>query len=219
MDPKKIDELLEQADHRFSIAEQYDEWRSIDEKQADEKLKELAKSYDKDGFFEEYFIESVKENYLSDRELLNNATHYSDICKSEIASGKSACYAKHYAELKLCREFVDDYCRLVAEVYDYAVKHGAKDDHLLFAFASDCAEAYVNEHIAELPRLKSIFKADWQQDFLTSLQDRMMKELEVEEDNAGELNIPSPRKRTRNDEIMDMMFPEGIDDGFSLPED
>ena len=109
MDPKKIDELLEQADHRFSIAEQYDEWRSIDEKQADEKLKELAKSYDKDGFFEEYFIESVKENYLSDRELLNNATHYSDICKSEIASGKSACYAKHYAELKLCREFVDDY--------------------------------------------------------------------------------------------------------------
>ena len=46
-----------------------------------------------------------------------------------------------------------------------------------------------------------------------------MKELEVEEDNASELNIPSPRKRTRNDEIMDVMFPEGIDDGFSLPED
>ena len=117
-------------------------------------------------------------------------------------------YAEHYAEVKLCRGFVDDYRRLVAEVYDYAVKHGAKDDHLLFAFASDCAEAYVNEHIAELPRLKSIYKADWQQDILTSLQDRMMKELEVEDDNAGELNIPSPRKRTHTDEIMDMMFPK-----------
>ena len=127
-------------------------------------------------------------------------------------------YAEHYAEIKLCREFVDDYCRLVAEVYDYAVKQGAKDDHLLFAFASDCAEAYVNEHIAELPRLKSIYNADWQQGFLTSLQNRMMKELEGEVDDAGEHNIPSPSK-TRTDEIMDMMFPEGVDDGFSLPED
>ena len=218
MDPKKIDELLEQADHRFSIAERYEEWKTSDEKRADENLERLAKSYEKDVFFEEYFIESVKGNYLSDRELLNDATIYSEICKSEIASGKSACYAKHYAELKLCREFVDDYCRLTAEVCDYAVKHGAKDDHLLFAFASDCAETYVNEHIAELPRLKSIYKADWQQDFLSSLQDRMMKELEVEEDNAGEHNIPSPRN-TRTDEIMDMMFPEGVDDGFTLPED
>ena len=214
-----IDELLKQADNRFSIAERYEEWKTSDEKRADENLERLAKSYEKDVFFEEYFIESVKGNYLSDRELLNDATIYSEICKSEIASGKSACYAKHYAELKLCREFVDDYCRLTAEVCDYAVKQGVKDDHFLFAFASVCAEAYVNEHIAELPRLKSIYKANWQQDYLTSLHDRMIKELEVEEDNENVLNILSRRKKTHTDEIMDMMFPEGIDDGFSLPED
>ena len=113
----------------------------------------------------------------------------------------------------------DDYCRLVAEVCDFADKQGINDDRFLLPFAYACAEVYVNERILDLSNLKDIYKADWQQAFLISLQDRMMKELEVEEDNASVLNIPSPRKRTRTDEIMDMMFPEGIDDGFSLPED
>ena len=219
MDSKMIDKLNKNLDNRFSIANRYDEWKTTDEKQANENLEKLAKSYEKDELFEEYFIERVKDSILSDKELLDVANEYSEICKSEMASGKSVCYAKHYAELKLCREFVDDYCRLLAETCDYAVKQGVQDDHFLFVFASVCAEAYVNEHIAELPRLKSIFKADWQQDFITSLQDRMMKELEVEEDNASVLNTLSPHKRTRTDEIMGMMFPDGIDDGFSLPKD
>ena len=191
MDTKKIDELLKQADNRFSIAEQYEKWKTADEKQANENLEKLAKSYAKDEFFEEYFIERVKDSFLSDKELLEAANEYSEICKSEMASGKSVCYAKHYAELKLCHEFVDDYCRLTAEVCDYANKQGV-EDRFTYAFASACAEAYVNEHIAELPRLKSIYEADWQQDFLTSLQDRMMKELDVEEDNASLLNTLSP---------------------------
>lgn len=218
MDPKKIDELLEQADNRFSIAERYEAWKASDEKRADENLEKLTKSYEKDVFFEEYFIESVKGNYLSDSELLNDATIYSEICKSEIASGKSACYAKHYAELKLCREFVDDYCRLTAEVCDYAVKHGAKDDHLLFAFASDCAEAYVNERISDLLHLKEIFKADWQQKYLSKLQERMLQEQKTEIDPST-FGTLSTRRKTHEEEICDIMFPDGIDDGFSLPED
>lgn len=218
MDPQKIDELLEQADHRFSIVDRYNEWKAIDEKQADEKLKELAKSYNKDVFFEEHLIESVKENYLSDRELLEDATNYSEICKSEIASGKSFCYAKHYAEIKLFHEFVDEYCRLLAEVCDFAVKQGVKDDIALFSVASACAEAYVNERISDLSHLKEIYKADWLQEYLSKLQDRMMREQETEVDPST-FSTLSTRRKTHEEEIWDMMYPEGIDDGFSLPED
>ena len=121
-------------------------------------------------------------------------------------------YAEHYAEVKLCREFVDDYCRLVAEVYDYAVKQGEKDDHLLFAFASDCAEAYVNEHIVELPRLKSIYKADWQQEFILKLHDRMIDGLETEDDIGSVLDIPSSSNRTHTKLISDHIKLEECND-------
>lgn len=214
-----IDELLQQADNRFSIAERYEKWKTTDEKQANENLEKLAKSYEKDEFFEEYFIERVKDSFLSDKELLDAANEYSEICKSEMVSGKSVCYAKHYAELKLCHEFVDDYCRLTAEVCDYADKQSIKEDHFTYAFASAYAEAYVNERITDLIHLKDTYKAEWQQDFLASLHERMIKELETEEDNAQLPDIPSTRRKTHTDEILDMMFPEGIDDGFSFSGD
>ena len=218
MDSKKIDELLEQADNRFSIANRYDEWRAVDKNQADKKLEGLAKSYGKDEFFEEYIIDRVKQlNYLSDRELMVEAEAFSSICKSEVATGKSVCYAKNYAETKLWSAFVDKYCRVVAEVYDYADKQGVKEDP--FLFASDCAEVYVNEHITDLLHLKDIYKADWQQEFILKLRDRMIKELESENENARELDIPSALRKSHTDEIMDMMFPEGIDDGVTLAEE
>lgn len=218
MDSKMIDELLEKADNRYSIAERYKRWKITDKKLANDNLERLAKSYENDEFFEEYFIESVKENYLSDMELLEDASNYSEICKSEIASGKSVCYAKHYAEIKLCHEFEDEYCRLLAEVCDFAVKQGVKDDIALFSFASACAEAYVNERITNLSHLKEMYKADWQQEFLSKLQDRMMREQETEVDPST-FGTLSTRRKTHEEEIWDMMFPDGIDDGFSLPED
>ena len=174
MDNKKIEELLKQADNRYSIAERYDEWMKTDVKQADLKLEKLAKSYGKDELFEEYFIDRVKQlNYLTDKQLLQEAESFSSICKSEMADGKSLCYSKHYAEITLWREFVDEYCRLIAEVYDYADKQGVKDDPVMFSFASDCAEAYANERITDILHLKETFKADWQQEFLSKLQDRI----------------------------------------------
>lgn len=218
MDSKMIDELLEKADNRYSIAERYKRWKITDKKLANDNLERLAKSYENDEFFEEYFIESVKENYLSDMELLEDATNYSEICKSEIASGKSVCYAKHYAEIKLCHEFVDEYCRLLAEVCDFAVTQGVKDDIALFSVASACAEAYVNERISDLSHLKEIYKADWLQEYLSKLQDRMMREQETEVDPST-FSTLSTRRKTHEEEIWDMMFPDGIDDGFSLPED
>ena len=218
MDSKMIDELLEKADNRYSIAERYKRWKITDKKLANDNLERLAKSYENDEFFEEYFIESVKENYLSDMELLEDATNYSEICKSEIASGKSFCYAKHYAEIKLCHEFEDEYCRLLAEVCDFAVKQGVKDDIALFSVASACAEAYVNERISDLSHLKEIYKADWLQEYLSKLQDKMMREQETEVDPST-FGALSTRLKTHEEEIWDMMFPDGIDDGFSLPED
>lgn len=104
---------------------------------------------------------------------LQKTESFSSICKSEMADGKSLCYSKHYAEITLCGEFVNEYCRLYAEVFDYADKQGVKGD--LFMFASDCAEAYVNERITDLLRLKDTYKDDWQQEFLSKLQDRMGK--------------------------------------------
>ena len=218
MDSKMIDELLEKADNRYSIAERYKRWKITDKKLANDNLERLAKSYENDEFFEEYFIESVKENYLSDRELLEDAMNYSEICKSEIASGKSFCYAKHYAEIKLCHEFEDEYCRLLAEVCDFAVKQGVKDDIALFSVASACAEAYVNERITDLSHLKEIYKADWLQEYLSKLQDRIMREQETEVDPST-FGTLSSRRETHEEAIWDMMYPEGIDDGFSLPED
>ena len=217
MDDKQIEEWLKQADNRYSIAERYDEWRKTDEQQADLKLEELAKSYGKDELFEEYFIDRVKQlNYLTDKQLLQEAEAFSKICKSEMADGKSLCYSKHYAESTLWREYVDEYCRLYAEVYDYADKQGVKDDPILFA--SDCAEAYVNERITDVLHLKETFKADWQQEFLSKLQDRMMREQEAEVDFSA-FDTLSTRRKTHEEEIWDMMYPDGIDDGFSLPED
>lgn len=56
-------------------------------------------------------------------------------------------------------------------------------------------------------------------------EDEKERELEIHANSvkdAPELiggNIRSFRKKTHIEETIDMMFPEGIDDGFSLPED
>ena len=56
-------------------------------------------------------------------------------------------------------------------------------------------------------------------------EDEKERELEIHANSvkdAPELiggNIRSFRKKTQIEETIDMMFPEGIDDGFSLPED
>ena len=215
MDDNKIDELLKGADNRYSIAERYDEWRENDENQANQELENLAKSYGRDELFEEYFIDRVKQlNYLTDKQLLQEAEAFSSICMSEMADGKSLCYSKHYAKITLWREYVDEYCRLYAEVYDYANKQGVKDDPILFA--SDCAEAYVNGRIPVFHHLKEIYTENWQQKFLLELFDRLVDKIEANNTDI-EAHAPLTRKRSQYDETIDMMFPEGIDDGFSMP--
>ena len=47
MDSKMIDELLEKADNRYSIAERYKRWKITDKKLANDNLERLAKSYEK----------------------------------------------------------------------------------------------------------------------------------------------------------------------------
>ena len=153
-------------------------------------------------------------NYLTDKQLLQEAEAFSSICMSEMADGKSLCYSKHYAEITLWREYVDEYCRLYAEVYDYANKQGVKDDPILFA--SDCAEAYVNGRIPVFHHLKEIYTENWQQKFLLELFDRLVDKIEANNTDV-EAHAPLTRNRSQYDETIDMMFPEGIDDGFSMP--
>ena len=189
---------------------------ALDSLKNDERKKELelhAKTINKDPVFVDCYINSFEEGIQEPRK---KAEEYCRSYHSCIKDGKSICYAKNYAEIESWREFVEEYCRLYAEVYDYADKQGVKDDPSLFA--SDCAEAYVNGRITDLIHLKEPYKADWQQEYLSQLQDRIMREQETEVDPST-FGTLSSRRKTHEEAIWDMMYPEGIDDGFSLPED
>lgn len=189
---------------------------ALDSLKNDERKKELelhAKTIKKDPIFVDCYINSFEEGIQEPRK---KAEEYCRSYHSCIKDGESICYAKNYAEIASCGEYVEEYCRLYAEVYDYADKQGVKDDPVLFA--SDCAEAYVNGRFTDIHHLKETFKADWQQEYLSKLQDRMMREQETEVDPST-FGTLSTRRKTHEEEIWDMMFPDGIDDGFSLPED
>jgi hypothetical protein len=76
----------------------------------------------------------------------------------------------------------------------------------------------VNGRFTNIHHLKETFKADWQQEYLLKLQDRMMREQETEVDPST-FGTLSTRRKTYEERIWDMMFPDGIDDGFSFPGD
>lgn len=145
---------------------------ALDSLKNDERKKELelhAKTIKKDPIFVDCYINSFEEGIQEPRK---KAEEYCRSYHSCIKDGKSICYAKNYAAIESCGEFVEEYCRLYAEVYDYADKQGVKDDPN--SFASDCAEAYVNKCITETAHLKEKYKEVWQQDFIDLLNDRII---------------------------------------------
>ena len=183
---------------------------SMEEKERERELEIHAKSINNDPVFVEYYICVFKEHLSEPRKI---AERYCCAYHRCIKEGKSVCYAMNYAELVSSGEYVDEYCSLYAEICDYAEKHGVKTDPSGFAYA--CADAYVNGLIIKFHHLEESFKEDWQHEYLSKLLDRVMREQEAEVDSS----TLSTRRKTHEEVIWDMMYPEGIDDGFSLPED
>ena len=186
---------------------------SMEEKERERELEIHAKSINNDPVFVEYYISLFKEHLSEPRKI---AERYCCAYHRCIKEGKSVCYAMNYAELVSSGEDVDEYCSLYAEICDYAEKNGVKTDPSGFAYA--CADAYVNGLILKFHHLEETFEEDWQHEFLSKLLDRVMREQEAEVDSST-FDTVSARWKTHEEEIWDIMYPEGIDDGFSLPED
>ena len=87
-----------------------------------------------------------------------------------------------------------------------------------YLFGDFCTEAADRNLLLRINEFSNKYKEDWQHEFLSKLQDRMMREQEAEVDTST-FDVPSTRRKTHEEAIWDMMYPEGIDDGFSLPED
>ena len=182
-----------------------------------------AKSYGQDKYFEKFFIELVTEyckNY-SDAELEYHSSQYSKIYHQSIAEGKSECYAQKYAELKAIYEspVVDESLRLVAEIFDFADQKGIDTTDIrnnCDNFADDCEDAYVNERLfSDINKLREKYKEDWQQEMLTILYNRYMDEYRDYQSKVKYQKPRKPRNSSLIDDTLDMMFPDGIDDGFT----
>lgn len=61
-------------------------------------------------------------------------------------------------------------------------------------------------------KLRETYKEDWQQEMLTILYNRCMDEYR---DYQSKAECRKPRKKNLIEDTLDMMFPDGIDDGFT----
>lgn len=192
------------------ISSVYRELREIDEKLAVKEIRIHTKSYGKDEHFEKFFMELLTEyDPFTDEEIERYAKNYSELYKKEIAAGKSVCYAKKFAETATFGQYVDEYCRIQAEIYDFAKSQPCSD---IFSFASDCAESYVNEYwLCDLEKLQREYPKKWQQEIIAMLTDQYNKS-----DHVIKHQIHSNKSRSSNiEDTLNLMFPDGIDDGFT----
>lgn len=201
------------------------DWVFHDLKERDDilALKEVrihAKSFGKDKYFEKFYVELVTEydTGYSDEGLEYHSSQYSKIFHQSIAEGKSECYSQKYAELKTLSEspVADESLRLVAEIFDFADQKGVDTTDIrnnCSNFADDCEEAYVNERLfTDINKLREAYKEDWQQEMLTILYNRYMDEYY---NYQSKVEKEKPRKSSLVEDTLEMMFPDGIDDGFT----
>lgn len=191
----------------------YNAYKELEETDKELAVKEIrihSHSYGQDKHFEKFFVELLtKYNPFTDDEIERYAKRYSELNKQEIATGKSDCYAQKFAEIAAFEQDVDEYCRIIAEIYDFAKNQPYSD---ISSFASDCAELYANEYwLCDLEKLQRKYQKDWQQDIIAILTDRFKKS-----DHVITQQIHSKKIRSSNIEVsLNMMFPDGIDDGFT----
>lgn len=198
---------LEEDEKIYNV---YRELEETDEELAVKEIRIHSHSYGQDKHFEKFFVELLTEyDPFTDEEIERYAKRYSELYKQEIAAGKSECYAQKYAEIAAFEQYIDEYCRIFAEIYDFAKKQPSSD---IFSFASDCAESYVNEHwLCDLEKLQREYPKKWQQEIIATLTDQFNKS-----DHVIKQQIHSKKSRSSNiEDTLEMMFPDGIDDGFT----
>ncbi len=199
-------------DENNSIDSVYSELAIINKRLAIREIQIHAKIYGKDPYFEGFFVELLSEygNHYSDEEIERYASNYSKLYQQEIASGKSVCYAKRYAESAAFDKYVEEYCRIMADIYEYAENQSDCLD--LFSFASDCADIYSNENwFSESEKLRDKYQKDWQQKYLDILTDQYKKSDHV----MLHPRVTKRKSSSITDDTLEMMFPDGIDDGFT----
>ena len=175
-----------------------------------------AKSYGKDMYFENFYVELAIKYRKSDYELVMLSSRYSSLIQQSIAEGKSLCYAQKYAEQKAINESPEESIRLIAEIFDFADQRGIDTTDIrnnCGNFADDCEEAYVNERLfSDINKLREAYKDDWQQEMLTILYNRYMNEYH---DYQSKVEKEKPRKSSLVEDTLEMMFPDRIDDGYT----
>ncbi len=199
----------------------YGDLKKQDENLALTEVRIHAKSFGKDEFFEKFYVELVTEYNIeySDEELECYSSKYSIIFQQSIAEGKSECYADKYAEKKaLCESpwWSESFLRISAEIFDFADKKGIDTTDILSdcgCFANECEESIVNEYFdSDIEKLREKYKKDWQQEMLTILYDRYMNEIQ---DYQSKAEYHKPQRKNLIEDSLEMMFPDGIDDGFT----
>lgn len=199
----------------------YRDLKKQDENLALTEVRTHANSFGKDKFFENFYVElvTVYDTDYSDVELEYHSSQYSKIFHQSIAEGKSLCYAQKYAEVKALYESPwggDDSLRLVAEIFDFADKKGIDTMDIrnnCEDFADACEGAIVEGYfISGIEKLRETYKEDWQQEMLTILFNRYMDEIQ---DYQSKAEYHKPKKKNLIEDTLDMMFPDGIDDGFT----
>lgn len=207
------------SDYDNVVERVYRDLKEQDENLALSEMQTHAKSFGKDKFFENFYIELATEYGKNDYELELLSSRYSSLIQQSIAEGKSLCYAQKYAELKALYESPwggDDSLRLVAEIFDFADKNGIDTTNIrnnCESFADACEEAIVNDcFVSGIKKLRETYKEDWQQEMLTILYNRCMDEYR---DYQSKAECRKPRKKNLIEDTLDMMFPDGIDDGFT----
>ena len=186
---------------------------TLEENERDKELDIHAKTINEDHVF------IVRYKYLFNEGVCDAKKMADDYCRAYhqcIEKGKSEVYSHAYADI-VNNGYYEEFCEIHAEAYELAIKHGMNEDDA-YLFGDFCTEAADRNLLLRINEFSNKYKEDWQHDFLSKLQDRMMREQEAEVDTST-FDVPSTRRKTHEEAIWDMMYPEGIDDGFSLPED
>lgn len=209
------------SDYDNVVDRVYNDLKKQDKNLALTEVRTHSKSFGKDEIFEKFYVELVADYDMdySDSELEYHSSLYSKIFHQSIAEGKSECYAQKYAEKKSINESPwggEESLRLFAEIFDFADKKGIDTTDIrndCEGFAAACEKVIADEYFfSGIENLRETYKEDWQQEMLTILFNRYMDEIQDYQSKAEDHN---PRRKNLIDDTMDMMFPDGIDDGFT----
>lgn len=128
------------------------------EKEKEKELDIHAKSISNDPTFIEIYKGLIMDFTNDARKI---AEKYCQVYKSLIKQGRTQYYAQAYA--KVSDEYYDYFCKIYAETYECARKHG-EDDFEATCFADFCTELSDYGYISAINDFKKLYHKNWQKD-------------------------------------------------------